>query len=159
MIYTNFKRIISTILAVLLAFSSVGCSDAKSYDSVEIAEEILEVAAFSEMKELSGSSLPSYFIFGDGSVKRYNVWVSANGESADTLACFQAKDSEQRSTAIAGIKQHLTFYSQSFASTMEYQKIEKRLLVEVGDVIVLVICNDTAPVWDYLSGIGAKEVI
>ena len=161
MIYTKIKKALAALLVVVLIFTTVGCGSTKKYDVVELSEKILKLTTFSEMKELSGTSLSSHFVFGDGSVKRFNVRVSATGESADTLACFEVKDDDQRSTAITGISQYLTNLSTFFKSTMEqeYQKVENRMLVEFDDLIVLVICNDPTPVWNYLTSLGAKEVV
>ena len=113
------------------------------------------------MKTLSGTSLPSYFVFGDGDVKRFNAMVSANAESADTLACFEIINKKQRSVAISGISQYLSNQSNSFKSTIEkeYNKVQTRLLMELENIIILVVANNTAAVWDYLTEMGAKEVV
>ena len=161
MTYTSIKKYISLLLSIIMVFVISGCGAKGNYTSAQLSEEILDLASFSEMKELSGTSLPSYFVFQDGNVKRFSVRVSATGESADTLACFEVNDKEQRATAISGISNYLTNLSTSFKSTMEqeYNKVEKRLLVELDNIIILVICNDTTAVWDYLNDLGAKEVI
>lgn len=161
MLYTPIKKLLACLVAVALVISFSGCASKNNYSSSEISKEIQNIATFSEMKELSGTSLPTYFVFQDGNVKRYSVMVSATGESADTLACFEVNDKEQRATVISGISQYLTNLSTSFKSTMgqEYDKVEKRLLVEFESIIVLVICSDTTAVWEYLTKLGAKEVI
>lgn len=159
--YISIKKIIVFVLSLVLSLVITGCDDKENYSSAEISKEISQIATFSEMKELSGNSLPTYFVFQDGSVKRFSVKVSATGQSADTLACFEVNDKEQRQAAISGISQYLTNLSTSFKSTMEmeYKKVEKRLLFEVENTIVLVICSDTAAVEEYLTKLGAKEVI
>ncbi len=161
MTYTKIKSIVALVLVTIVLLTASGCGDAKKVNTTDLSEEILTLTTFSELKELSGASLPSYFRFSDGSVKRFNVRISATGESADTLACFEVKDKEQRTTAIKGISQYLSDLSTFFKPTMEseYQKVENRLLVELDDVIVLVICNDIETVWNYLASLGAKEVI
>lgn len=158
MIYSKIKSIIALALAIILLFTTSGCNTTKDYDSLELSEKILELTNFSEMKQLSGISLSDHFFFKDGDVKRFNVWVSAT-ESTDTLACFEVKNDEQRSIVKKGIGQYLENLSKSPKSPQESEKTANRLLVELGDVIILVICNDTAPVWDYLTGLGAKESI
>ena len=161
MIYSSLQKIIAILLSLILIFAFSGCSSRKEYSYFEISEEIYNLVTFSEMKELSGVSLPSYFVFQDGNVKRYSVKVSATGASADTLACFEVNDEKQRATVISGISQYLTNLSTAFKSTIgqEYNKVEKRVLAEFENIIILVICNDTATVWDYLTKLGAKEVI
>jgi hypothetical protein len=159
MIYTYIKKVICLLLVVVLFLS--GCTVKNRYTTAELSEEIFTLTTFSELKQLSGASLSTYFVFGDGDVKRFNVNVSATGESADTLACFEVNNAEQRSTAITGISNYLTNLSTAFKSTMEqeYKKVENRLLVEIDNIIILVICNDTAPVWNYLNDLSAKEVV
>lgn len=157
----SVKRIVAFLLAVMLTFMVCGCASKSNYNTSELSEKILKLTTFSEMKSLSGTSLPSYFVFSDGDVKRFNVMVSANGEAADTLACFEVVDEKQRAVAISGISQYLSNQSNSFKSTIEkeYNKVQNRLLVELGSIIILVVCNDTAAVWDYLTELGAKEVV
>jgi len=158
--YTPIKKISAFIVSMLLILVISGCSSENRYSSAQLSKDILNIASFSEMKELSAPSLPPNFVFQDSNVKRFSVMVSATDASADTLACFEVTD-EQRATVISGISHYLTNLSNSFKSTMEqeYVKVEKRLLVELENIIILVICNDTTAVWDYLTELGAKEVI
>lgn len=155
------KKVFSLFIISVLILVNCGCSSTKDYNVGELSEEILNLTSFSEMKTLSGTSLPSYFVFQDGDVKRFNVMVSANAESADTLACFEVVDQKQRSTIVSGISSYLTNQSNSFKSTIEkeYNKVQNRLLAELGNIIILVVCNDTTAVWDYLTELGAKEVV
>lgn len=161
MFKSNIIKFLSLSLALVLMLSVCGCSSKSDYSVTKLSEEILNLASFSEMKQLSGTSLPPYFVFSDGDVKRFNVMVSANSDSADTLACFEITDEKQRSTAISGISHYLTNQSNSFKATIgkEYDKVQNRVLAEFESFIILVVCNDTAPVWDYLTGLGAKEVV
>lgn len=155
------KNFLVFFLVAMLILLSCSCNSKKEYDVTELSEEILNLTSFSEMKSLSGTSLPSYFVFQDGDVKRFNVKVSANAESADTLACFEVVDQKQRSTTISGISSYLANQSNSFKSTIEkeYNKVQKRLLVELENIIILVVANNTTDVWDYLTELGAKEVV
>ena len=158
--FTVFKKTVSLIISLLLIFTFCGCSNTKTYNSAELSKEILNKTAFSELKELSGSSLSSYFVFKDGDIKRFNVRVSATGESADTVACFEVVDENQRSTVISGISKYLNKLSTSFKATMEseYLKVQNRVLVEIEDIVILVICNDYGAAKQYLSDLGAKEI-
>ena len=157
----SVKKVIVFFIAIVLSFIACGCVAKNNYSTSQLSEEILKLASFSEMKALSGTSLPSYFVFSDGDVKRFNVMVSANSESSDTLACFEVIDEKQRSVAISGISQYLSNQSNSFKSTIEkeYNKVQNRLLMELENIIVLVVSNDTASIWDYLTELGAKEVV
>lgn len=160
-----FKNCIKNFLVLyvvfMLAFISCGCAFQKTHTTAELSEKILTLTSFSKMKSLSGISLPSYFVFRDGDVKRFNVMVSANAESADTLACFEVIDQKQRATTVSGISSYLASQSNSFKSTIvkEYNKVQNRLLMELDNIIILVVCNDTTAIWTYLTEIGAKEVV
>ena len=161
MLKNSVKKFLAFFLVAILILLGCGCNSPKNLNVTELSEEILNLTSFSEMKSLSGTSLPSYFVFQDGDVKRFNVKVSANAESADTLACFEVVDQKQRSTIVSGISSYLANQSNSFKSTIEkeYTKVQNRLLVELENIIILVVANDTAPVWDYLTELGAKEVV
>lgn len=158
--YNLLKKAIALLTAICLLLSLYGCSSTTSTSPTSLSEQILEKTTFSELKELSGTSLPSYFVFQDTSVKRFNVKVSATGKSADTIACFEVKDSDQRSKVVSGISQYLNKLSTSFKTTMEmeYQKVQNRLLLEFNNIIVLVVCNDYTAVTEFLSEFGAKEI-
>ena len=157
----SIKKIIIFLVVAILLLVNCGCASKKDYTVSEISEKILNLTSFSEMKQLSGTSLPSYFVFQDGDVKRFNAMVSANAESADTLACFEVIDEKQRSTIISGISSYLSNQSNSFKSTIEkeYNKVQNRLLAELENIIILVVCNNTTDVWEYLTELGAKEVV
>lgn len=157
----SIKKIIVFLVVAILLLVNCGCASKKDYTVSEISEKILNLTSFSEMKQLSGTSLPSYFVFQDGDVKRFNAMVSANAESADTLACFEVIDEKQRSTIISGISSYLSNQSNSFKSTIEkeYNKVQNRLLAELENIIILVVCNNTTDVWEYLTELGAKEVV
>ena len=157
----SIKKIIVFLVVAILLLVNCGCASKKDYTVSEISEKILNLTSFSEMKQLSGTSLPSYFVFQDGDVKRFNAMVSANAESADTLACFEVIDEKQRSTIISGISSYLSNQSNSFKSTIEkeYNKDQNRLLAELENIIILVVCNNTTDVWEYLTELGAKEVV
>lgn len=157
----SIKKIIVFLVVAILLLVNCGCASKKDYTVSEISEKILNLTSFSEMKQLSGTSLPSYFVFQDGDVKRFNAMVSANAESADTLACFEVVDEKQRSTIISGISSYLSNQSNSFKSTIEkeYNKVQNRLLAELENIIILVVCNNTTDVWEYLTELGAKEVV
>lgn len=161
MFKNSIKKFFIFFIITLLILTGCSCSSKSNYNVTELSEEILSLTSFSEMKSLSGTSLPSYFIFQDGDVKRFNVMISASNESSDTLACFEVIDEKQRSLVVSGISGYLTNQSNSFKSTIEkeYNKVQNRLLVELGSIIILVVCNDTTPVWDYLTELGAKEVV
>ncbi len=159
--FSIVKKAISIISLFLLLLTVCGCSAQKNYDLNEISVDIVNSTEFSELKELSGATLTSYFGFQDSDVKRFCVKVSASGESADTVACFELNDQADHDKVVSGISNFLTGRATSFKATMEseYNKVQSRLLMQVDNVIILVICGDYTPVSEYLAGLGAKEVV
>lgn len=157
----SINRLLCLLLALLLTVTLFGCSAKTDYSVKGFSEKILTLTPFSEMNTLSGNSLSSYFIFSDGNVKRFDVKISANADSADTIACFEVVDKEQRATVISGISHYLTNQNTSFKSTIanEFNKVQNRVLVELENFIILVVCKDASPVLEYLNALGAKEVI
>lgn len=155
------KKAISIISLFVLLFTICGCSAQKTYDLNEISVDIINVTEFSELKEISGTTLTSYFGFQDSDVLRFSVKVSASGESADTVACFELNDQADQEKVVSGISTYLTGRATSFKATMEseYNKVQSRLLMQVDNVIILVICGDYTPVAQYLADLGAKEVV
>lgn len=158
--FAAIKRAISIISLLVLLVTACGCSSGGNINPSDLSESLVAQTEFAEMKQLSGAAISSYFGFKDSDVKRFSVAVSAKGESADTVACFEITDTEQQSTVVTGISQYLTKLSTSFKATMEseYYKVQNRVLVKLDDMVVLVICSDHKTMGNYLTDLGAKEI-
>lgn len=133
---------VSFLLSICLLFS--GCRSNDSLSPSECTAQILKQQPFPALSELSASALPSYFEFQDADVKRFSAWVSADGESADTVAAFEVTDKSGHNKVVSGISSYLTKLTSSFKNTMdsEYQKIQNRILVEDDHIVLLVICDN-----------------
>lgn len=161
MFKNTIKRIVACLCLVALLFSFCSCKEETEYDLNEISQNILEITEISSFEELSGTAIFSYFGFQDTEVKRFNVKVSATGESADTIACFEVNDEDGYERVVTGISHYLNSRSESFKTTLEneYAKIQSRLLVRVDNIIILVICDNYPQVTKYLTELGAAEVV
>lgn len=154
------KKII-IIAAVCIALSMLcGCSGKVHIDSTELVENIKKVGSFSELISLSGDKLSSYFGFSDTDVHRFNVSISKSGTSADTIAAFEVKNSDQKDTVIQGLSQYLAKLSASFKNTMksEFNKTETCLIMENENMVVLVICFDSDSVKELLVSKGLVSI-
>ena len=155
------KRMTSlfTALCLFIVLVLSGCSSDADKTPRELANDIKKQMSFSQLKELSGGDLPAHFVFKDGDVAEFSVMISATGESADTIACFKMRD-DNKSVIVEGIAKYLENRAASFKATLvnEYEKLEKHILVQVNDIIILVICSDYATISSYLDDLGAKEI-
>lgn len=147
-----------SILLVLLLLCS--CQKSAAQNPADLVGQIKSQSTFTELSALSGDKLSSYFQFRDTDVKRFSALISVSGESADTIAAFEVTDKGQYDVVITGITQYLTNLSSSFRNTMEgeYKKVQNRVLVEMDQVIILVICSDSAAIEKHLTGRGAKSI-
>ena len=159
--YTPIKRILSLISLLILLLGISACTPAENYNDIHnLSLGVVAKTEFSELKELSGADLVSYFGFQDSTVKRFCVKVSANGQSADTVACFEVTSDEKQAIVITGISQYLNKLTSSFKTTMEseYRKVQQRLLFKLDNTIILVVCGDYTPVTEHLTTLGAKPI-
>ena len=151
-----------SLIAILLSFLLLlsGCAKKEATKPFELAEKIKESAPFAELSPLSGDKLSSHFGFTDAHVRRYSVLISSSGESADTIAIFEILEQDTKPTVVTGISGYLTQMSSSFKNTIEaeYNKVSSRVLMELDDIIVLVICSDSQKVKDLLDQMGAKDL-
>lgn len=144
------------IFAILLC----GCKGHDSISPSELTDRIYTKYSFSSLNSLSGSDLSSHFQFQDNDVKRFSVLISSSADSADTIAAFEVTDDEQHALVVSGISGYITKLSTSFKNTMEaeYAKIQKRVFVEIDNVILLVICSKPEEVEKMLSSLSAKPI-
>ncbi len=155
----TLKILLVLSLSVLLIFAS-GCSEEVSISTTQLAEEIQTKTEFAPLSSLSGDKLMSYFGFGDDNLHRFTVLIGSSGDTADTVAVFETKTSEQRTEVITGINNYTSKLAASLKTTMEaeFNKVDARLLFQLDNTIVLVICSDTKSVEEYLAQLGATPV-
>lgn len=157
------KTIIHSGVCLLLAavvFVCSGCQAKEVPVPAELTEQVITAVALSDLEPLSGTALPSYFEFQDTAVKRFSVWVSASATSADTVAAFETRSEAQYKAVVSGISGYLSKLSSSFKNTMdsEYQKIQNRVLVQMGDTVLLLICTDPTAVDPLLEDWDAQPI-
>ena len=156
------KKTACILLCLILAVGLLsGCSGNNELNPSKLADKIKEQTAFSQLKNLSGADLASHFHFKDSDVKSFCAMISASGESADTIACFELRDDEDQELVVSGITQYLANRIVALKATMvnEYEKVLNRVLVRVEDTVVLVICSDYKAVTTFLDGLDTEEIV
>lgn len=156
----NMKKLFAGLLCVLLAVCITGCDKNIELAPEEIVDKLKQNVSLGELTEISGDKLSSYFSFSDKEVSRFSVIMGGSGETADIIAAFEYKDNAQRAKVIDGVTQYLTYASGSFKKTMEneHKKLQNRVLVELSDTIVLVVCSDYTGASQLLTDLGAKPL-
>ncbi len=156
----SFKKCRLAVVLLLLVVLLCGCRGATAPTPSEMTDQVTQKLTGVELKPLSGTALNSYFEFQDTEVNRFSVFVSASASSADTVAAFEARDDKQQNAVISGISGYLSKLSSSFKNTMdsEYQKIQNRVLVQIDQTVLLVICSDTSVVEPLLENWGAQPI-
>lgn len=160
MYHPKSGKVISLISLLLVLCLLCSCSKPVEQTPSELVDQIQSQNNFTELSSLSGDKLSSYFQFRDTDIKRFSALISVTGESADTVAAFELADQSQYDTVITGITQYLTNLASFFRSTMEseYKKIQNRVLVEMDQIILLVVCADYTAVETQLTELGAKTI-
>ena len=153
-------RLAVCLLLVGLIFVLAACQKAEIPTPTVLTEQVMEAASVTGLEPLSGVALSSYFEFQDTHVNRFSVWVSASAASADTVAAFETRDEAEYKTVVSGVSGYLAKLSSSFKNTMdsEYQKIQSRVLVQMGDTVLLLICADPTSVDPLLEAWNAKPI-
>lgn len=152
-----FKKIVPLFLCAVLFLTVAGCGENSTSPS-DIAEAVKTTHSFTSLNALTGDKLSAYFQFSDSDVKRFCVYISGVNESADMIASFELKDEESKTKILNGISLYLNNKSKIYKGNLEteYQKIQNRVLMQVGSSITLVICEDYTAVEAQLKKLGGQ---
>lgn len=151
---------ISALLCLILVLTLVtGCKGNSAPSPNEIANEIVKQNNLENLNTLSGEKLVSYFGFSASDINRFSVKISSEPDLSDTVAVFETKSEESKALVITGISTYTDKLSVSMKSLeTERNKISTRLLMELDNTVILVICGNTALTKESLTEMGAKAV-
>jgi hypothetical protein len=136
-----------------------GCGKNNSASPSEISKDVVSKANLTQLSPLTGDKLESYFEIKNSDVKRFSVLISSLPTSSDTVAIFEITDKEKKALVISGVSKYISALQSSMNNMeTERQKISSRLLMELDNLVILIICGDTAPVEQYLKDIGATAI-
>lgn len=152
-----FKKIIPFFLCAVFFLTVAGCGKS-SLSPSEIVENVKNSHHFSALNPLTGDKLSAYFQFSDSDVKRFCVYISGVNESADIIASFELKSEENKAKILNGISLYLNNKSKIYKGNLEteYQKIQNRVLMQIGSSVTLVVCEDYSAVETQLKKLGGQ---
>lgn len=145
------------VLVFVLLLS--GCKTKSTPTPAFLTEELISANNLTNLTPLSGDKLESYFGFKNSDIKRFSVMISTLNEACDTIAVFEATSKEKKALVVSGISGYAVSLSLSMKSVEnEYKKLSSRLIMELDNLIILIICADPAPIEQQLLNMGAKAV-
>lgn len=155
-------KIAALLLALVLTVSAVcGCKGKESLTVDEISNRLGELCLNNaETYEVSKANIENRFNFDGNLLDRCNVRLCDTEEKYLCVAVFSLKDQSSRQTVIDGISGTMKATAASFSTlyNSEYQKIQRRLFYEYGDIMIFVVADDYKPCESYLKEIGATPI-
>ena len=139
------KRVIATILVVMLLLTSCGSSNLSSPDAEELATQILETLGEADDFVLADSETVDIVFCCDSSVyEDYCVMYTTVDASADIIAIFKSPDSDTQSETEEMLDDFLESRLNDFKgyAPLEEQKIENTKLITYGRYDILIIISD-----------------
>ena len=159
MFQPKLRRIISAIVMLFVLLSFAGCAQSKNTLSpAEITETIKSNHAFSSLSALTGDKLSAYFQFNDSDVKRFSAYISNATEASDVIAAFEYRNDHEKSKIMNGISLFLNNKAEVYKNNFEteYLKIQNRVFMQVGSVIVIVIGEEYKQIETELKDLGGQ---
>lgn len=143
------KRVLSllSVLALLLALCACGASDTVTRTPAEIADEVLATQAFQDtLTALDTDMIGDYYWLDASAISEAKVYVSGSFSTAEEIAVFKAASKSDVAAIEKAIDTRLEDLQLMFESYVpgEMTKISAPVRVTKGDVVVLVLCDDTA---------------
>ncbi len=139
------KRVIATILIMMLLLTSCGSSNLPSPDAEELATEILEALGETDNFVLADSETVDIVFGCDSSVyDDFCVMYTTVDASADIIAIFKSPDSDIQSETEEMLDEFLESRLNDFKgyAPLEVQKIENTKLITYGSYDILIIISD-----------------
>lgn len=154
------KKIVSVFLAVLIIFSLSGCMGANHKSPEEITSYLTSELDMQGLTEVSGETLSHYFGFTKNSVSEFSFLVTEDDVAQDMVAAFKYSSSDAKKLIIDGIGNYFSKNADVLKDnmTVEYIKVQSRILYEYNDIIILVVCSNTEAAKTALNQLGANEL-
>ncbi len=148
---------------VLLIFTLLcGCGNKDDLSAKDVTGALLKSPAFTDSAkyiQLDDKQVESYFGF-DQELDDFSVFISSAEEDDTELGAFELDDRDDRNTVIDGINRYCSVTAQAFLAMNKENAStsQKLLLMELDDMIIYVISNNTEAAEQTLSDLGATEI-
>lgn len=144
-------KIAAFLTACLLLLA--GCSGAANVDPVQLADDLKASLTFKdEMTEASDTVWNRLYNLSEEDLVAGKVYLST-GATAEEVAVFKAADKAAAGRIYQAAQERVDSQKAAFEDYMpdEMAKLEKPLLVQKGDIVVLCIADDTSPASDKIK--------
>lgn len=151
----KIKSAFAVVLCIIIALAFSGCKEEHTEINVtEITEKIKSVSNQSiKWEELSGYSIERYFGFTPTSLNTFSVYIDVDDEKYNIISAFEFADEKSLVKGIEQANKAMVASADNFKliNSTESEKINKRLFLHNGNVLVIVILDDVTKAKEYLS--------
>ncbi len=136
------KKLIFTIVSVLVLTILAACGKVSEIDSVSLSERINSSVAFSErLTQIEGTPAEKRFFLNPNDYTEITAFVGTNA-TCDEFAIIKTNDTQNVITKLRG---HLEIQKTSYSNyrPSEAQKIDNAVLEEYKDTVVLIVSGDS----------------
>lgn len=156
----RISKLLCFSLCIFILISSFsGCKSKKSPSPSQLTKQIIEESSLSNLSFLSGDKLESYFGFKNSDLGRFSVLISSLNRCSDTVAVFEVKSEESKALIISGISKYASNLEASMKLVeSEKKKLSSRLILQMDNLIILIICAEAEEIEQNLTLMGAQAV-
>ena len=150
------KQYLCAALSLALLFSLAACGGKEAEVapfSPSDAATLLESGAFSEVLEAIDTDVACALYGIDQATVTDAAVYSSTGTTAEELAIFTFTDEDAAQAALTALGNHLEDWSAAMADYLprEIPKLEKAVLEQRGNSLLLVVAKDYDPVEEFLN--------
>ncbi|MBR5485278.1 MAG: DUF4358 domain-containing protein [Oscillospiraceae bacterium] len=154
------KRLTAAVLCTAIAFAAfTGCAAKEEQTDIDLtktADELQSQLVFKDnLNRLDDSMMSNFYPSVDLSkVSEYAVFVSGTGSTAEEIALFELKSSDDIQMIENAIDERLTDQKIAYQDYVpeEMVKIENAVVKTGGNYVFAVLCDDTDSASEILSG-------
>ncbi len=153
------KLLCFSLAVFIFLFAFSGCKTQNSPSPSQLTKQITKECSLSNLSLLSGDKLESYFGFKNSDLGRFSVLISSLSQCSDTIAVFETKGEASKALVISGISKYASNLETSMKLVEdERSKISSRLILEMDNLVILIICAEADKIEQILAPMGAKAV-
>lgn len=158
-------RAFSVVLALMGIVLLVSCGDPDSASgnmSINEVKTVVFKSDFPEMVELGKSQLSNYYTFEEEWLEEFSVYIADSETASDEVGIFRLTSDDYTKDVVAAIEQRVNTQISMFnkQNEVEISKLGSRVLLQKGDIIVLVISQFGEDIADRLEeDYGFSEIV